>query len=91
MENFYTNLDNYGQITPSQKERKIVLLIGILFGMGFVFMLIVGFSQNDIYLLFSIINALLLLAVTVGCILLYKGRNIFQLPLGTFFQISEEK
>ncbi len=91
MEKFYVSLDDFGQITPSDKERKILLGISILFGIGFVFMLVIGFSQNDIYLLFSLVNALLLLSVALGAIFLYRGKNIFQLPLGTFFHVGEER
>ncbi len=91
MEKFYVNLDHYHQVTPSRKERTILLVISILFGIGFVFMLIIGFSQEDIYLLFSFMNALLLLAVAATAGLLYKSKNIFQLPLGTFFQIGDER
>ncbi|MDJ1502167.1 hypothetical protein [Xanthocytophaga agilis] len=91
MENFYVDLDTYNQVTPSQTERQILLIIGILFGMGSVFLFILGLTQTDIYLVISLVNALLCLGLAIGAIYLYRGRNLYSLPLGTFFLLNEEK
>jgi hypothetical protein len=91
MENFYVSLDDFGQIDPSGKEQNILLGIGALFILGSLFLLAVGISQEAVYLLLLLVNTLLCLTVGVACIGLARRRNLFQLPLGTFFQVTDAK
>ena len=88
MEKFHLNLDQFGLAI---RERRIWMAGSIFFCLAFLLTLGFGFQAGGIYILVALLNGVLQLAAAAGCVMFLRGKNIYELPLETFFRIDDEK
>ena len=87
---FHVDLDDAGQVTPSVRERRFLLAAGIFFGATGFFMAMVSLEETGIYSIFALLNLAACGAASVGLVLLYRGRNLYNVPLCTFFRMDAQ-
>ncbi len=90
MTDFYVDLDDAGQVTPSVRERRFLLAVGVVFGAVGLLIALASLEEIGIYSIFALLNLAACGAVSVGLVMLYRGKNIYNLPLGTFFRMDAQ-